>query len=51
MKLTITDDPAFLEKRIAALRKLKQSAVKAGLPEKAGGGSVSSSPCRSTDLP
>ena len=37
MKLTITDDPALLEKRIAALRKLKQSTVKVGLPEKAGG--------------
>ena len=37
MKLTITGDPALPEKRIAALRKLKQSAVKVGLPEKAGG--------------
>ncbi len=37
MNLTITGDPALPEKRIAALRKLKQSSVKAGLPEKAGG--------------
>ena len=36
MKLTIYDDPDALEKRIRALRKLKNMKVKVGLPASAG---------------
>ena len=37
MKLTVHDDPEALEKRIRALRELKETVVKVGLPESAGG--------------
>ena len=37
MKLTVHDDPEALEKRIRALRELKKTVVKVGLPESAGG--------------
>ena len=37
MKITILDDPGALEKRLQALQKLKNTKVKVGLPEKAGG--------------
>ena len=37
MKITILDDPGALEKRIQALQRLKNTKVKVGLPEKAGG--------------
>ena len=37
MKLTIHDDPALLGERIRALKKLKSTEVKVGLPPSAGG--------------
>ena len=37
MKLTITDSPGLLEKRLQALKKLKNAKVKVGLPASAGG--------------
>ena len=37
MKITIHDDPGALERRLRALQKLKNTQVKVGLPEKAGG--------------
>ena len=37
MKLTIHDDPDALSRRVRALRKLKATNVKVGLPAKAGG--------------
>ena len=37
MKLTILDDPEILAERIRALQKLKNTIVKVGLPDKAGG--------------
>ena len=37
MRITIHDDPDMLEKRLRALQKLKNTTVKVGLPEEAGG--------------
>ena len=37
MRITIHNDPEMLEKRLRALQKLKNTTVKVGLPEEAGG--------------
>ena len=37
MKLTITEHPEELKKRLRSLQKLKQTSVKVGLPQSAGG--------------